>query len=206
MELPPDVFGTLPKSIGQFIGQQPKETTLHQFVRESGNCLRPKDKVLTCDEVIARVGAARISKWLERLVLPGQNILVDAPHLVARYPSLLGAASRAIADWNATPNYSNRDECELISSSVEKYRMKKHHWVSRPVWRWSELSEDDHIDEVHEPWDAKPAPFAFCEDASRFYQERECRAFLAETDSPFARRYVRDFDSVDYRPQVRLSL
>lgn len=206
MDIPPDVFGTLPKSIGQFIGQQPEETTFAEFVRESGNCLRPKDKVITCDEVIARVGAARISKWLERLVLPGQHILVDAPHLVARYPSLLDVDSPSIRDWNATTKYSNQDKCERISSSVKEYRLKKNHWVSRAVWLWAQLSEDERIGEVREPWDAKRAPFAFCEDASRFYEERECRAFLAETDSPFARRYVKICGNVVYRPTVRLSL
>ena len=40
---------------------------------------------------IERVAAARLGKWLERLVLPGQNVLVDAPHLVSRFPSLVAA-------------------------------------------------------------------------------------------------------------------
>ncbi len=206
MDVPPEVFGTLPKSIGQFLGRKPEETTFGKFVSKSGNCLRPKDEETACEDVIARVGAARISKWLERLVLPGQNILVDAPHLIARYPSLLVGDSPTIHDWNATADYSNEDKCELISSEVEKYRLNKNHWVSRPVWRWSELSEDEGIPEISEPWDATPAPCTFCEDASRFYSKRACRAFLAETDSPFARRYVKVFGNVDYRPQVRFSL
>ena len=44
------------------------------------------------------------------------------------------------------------------------------------------------------------------EDASRFYHRENCKEFLADTASPFTRRFVTYFDEVDYRPRVRFSL
>lgn len=72
----------LPRSTVEFIeskGGKLEETTFRQFVERSQQGLQARDKPL--DEAsIARIAAARIHKWLDRLVLPGQDILVDAPH------------------------------------------------------------------------------------------------------------------------------
>ena len=68
----PKLFRLLPRGIVQFIGKSEEkelaETTFREFVTHSGNGLRPKDATISDKNVLARVGAARISKWLERLV------------------------------------------------------------------------------------------------------------------------------------------
>ena len=103
-----ELFQLLPREIVQFIEKPEKkehfQTTFREFVMESGNGLRFKDaeeldKGIN-DHILARVGAARISKWLEYLVLPEQDILVDAPHLVSRYPSLITRDKKNIKTWN----------------------------------------------------------------------------------------------------------
>jgi hypothetical protein len=60
-----DVFDMLPRSIGQFIGNEPAETTFEEFVKKSGNGLRHKDAERTYEDVFARVGAARIGSILK---------------------------------------------------------------------------------------------------------------------------------------------
>ena len=205
-----DVFRLLPRAIVQFIGKgegkEPVETTFREFVKESGNGLRPRDATISEEEVLARVGAARISKWLEIFVLPEQDILVDAPHLVSRYPSLIDGDRKKIGTWNKTAQLVGHYELGLNSESIEPYRFKKDHWISRPVWFWDKLREHGQIKELTEPWLTAKPDWVFCEDASRFYKRNGCREFLAETSSPFVRRFAKGFPNVDYQPRVRFSL
>lgn len=205
-----EVFDMLPRSIGQFLGREPAETTFRQFVVESNDGLKLKDTIGTDDvseDVLARIGAARISKWLERLVLPGQDILVDAPHLVSRYPSLLTGNVEDIEVWNGTALLTSHDELGMSTDLIEPFQLKKDHWLSRPVWFWDDLRECEDIREVREPWKFERPDWVFCEDTSRFHARNDCREFVADVESPYARRFVRGGgDDVDYRPRVRFSL
>ncbi len=205
-----ELFGTLPRAVVQFLGKgngnDSTQATCREFVTESGNGLRPKDATISDVDVLARVGAARISKWLERFVLPEQDFLVDAPHLVSRYPSLIANGETTIKAWNRTAQLVDYRELGLVSEVIERFRFKKDYWISRPVWVWDELRECKRIKEVSEPWGTPKPEWVFCEDASRFYNRNTCRTFFADTASPFIRRFARSFKNVDYRPMVRLSL
>ena len=210
----PQVFQFLPREIVQFIGKykekEPFQTTFREFITESGNGLKPKDaKELERginDHVLARVGAARISKWLEQLVLPEQDILVDAPHLVSRYPSLITGDKGKIGTWNKTVQLVEHEELGLDTNLIEDYRFENAHWISRPVWFWDKLCECEDIIEVSEPWLTVKPNWVFCEDTSCFHEQVECKEFLADIASPFTRRLVKNFDGVDYQPRVRFSL
>ena len=208
------LFQVLPREIVQFIEKYEKkeniQTTFWEFVVESGYGLRPKDteklKKGINDHILARVGAARISKWLECLVLPEQDILVDAPHLISRYPSLITGDKTKIETWNSIAQLVEHDKLGLEIDLIEPYRFQKNHWVSRPVWFWDKLRECERIREIIEPWLTVKPDWVFCEDASYFDYRENCKEFLAETASPFTRRFVINFDGVDYRPRVRFSL
>ena len=203
-----ELFQLLPREIVQFIGEEkePAKTTFRDFVLQSGNGLRPKDEIISDDKVLARVGAARISKWLERLVLPEQDFFVDAPHLISRYPSLIADDSEGIKAWNRTAQLIDYSKLGLHTGLIECYRFEKDYWVSRPVWFWNRLREDESIKEVREPWVTTKPDWVFCEDASCFYNQENCKEFFADTASPFTRRFVKGFDEVDYRPRVRFSM
>ena len=211
-----ELFQLLPREIVEFIGKLEKkehfQTTIREFVTESGNGLRLKDKIGLGndinDHVLARVGVVRISKWLEYLVLPEQDILVDAPHLVLRYPSLITDEREKIETWNKTAQLIDHDKLGLNTELIEPYRFEKKHWISRPVWFWDKLRECERIREIIEPWLTIKPDWVFCEDASYFYNRECCREFLADTASPFTQRFVKYFDEdeVDYRPRVRFSL
>ena len=218
-------FELLPREIVQFIGQykekEPFQTTFREFVTKSGNGLTSKDEKEVVeginDQVLARVGAARISKWLEQLVLPEQDILVDAPHLVSRYPSLIKGDKENIKNieiWNKTAQLAGHEDLGLNTNLIENYRFgksdksqsDKSHWMSRPVWFWDKLRECEAIKEVTEPWLTIIPDWVFCEDTSCFHKQTDCKEFLADIASPFTRRYVKNFDGVDYQPRVRFSL
>lgn len=213
--IPEDIMRFLPRTAGQFLGKDPMEVTFRQFVTSSPypSGLMAKDAKprrghpALPDDAIARIGAARVSKWLERLVLPGQDILVDAPHLAARFPSLLEGGPAKVASWQKTARLLSHKEVGIRWRRIERHRLKKTHWVSRPVWFWRTLSADESIEEVKEPWSRKGPDLVFCEDASAFYKRTDCREFVADTESPYARRFVRVFrdDGVEYEPRCRFS-
>lgn len=201
-----ETFVFLPRVVSQFLGGKPEEVRFDEFVMDSGNALHPKDKpkgTPASKDVVARIAAARISKWLERTILSEQNILVDAPHLVFRYPSLLANDPEVIDVWNRTARLTCED-LPLRTDVIESYRFEKGYWVSRPVWFWEGLEECDEISEVRQPWNAEAPEWVFCEDASQFCTEHQ--EFVANVESPFARRYVRRFPEPTYGPQVRFSM
>ena len=205
-----ELFQLLPREVVQFIGKgegkEPAETTFREFVLESGNGLKSKDKFISDDNILARVGAARISKWLERFVLPEQDILVDAPHLISRYPSLIDDDKTKIEVWNRTAQLLDYRELGVHTEMIEPYRFQKDYWISRPVWLWDKLREDESIQEIKEPWLTPKPDWVFCEDASCFHNQEDCKEFFADIASPFTRRFVKTFQEVDYRPRVRFSL
>jgi hypothetical protein len=203
-----NVFKLLPRSIAQFLGRDIELPTItfKDFVLMSGNGLRSKDSHDSMtDEVIARIGVARISKWLERMVLPGQDILVDCPHLIARFPSLLSGNKKDINSWNKTTQISNPSNLGINIDQIESFRLSKPHWISRPVWFWDQIRECQDILEVKSPWKSLKPSWVFCEDASRFYKA-DYQEFIADLESPYTRRYIRSFKGVEYRPQLRLSI
>ncbi len=214
-----ELFQLLPHVIVQFIGQntlkEPDQVTFRDFVTESWNGLNSKDtgklknSININDHILARIGAARISKWLESLALPEQNILVDAPHLVSRYSSIITDDKEEIGTWNKTAQLVGHEELGLDTNLIECYRFgrsDKVHWISRPVWFWDKLRECEAIKEVKDPWLTEKSNWVFCEDASRFYHQKDCKEFLADTVSPFTQRFAKGFKEVDYRPRFRFAL
>jgi len=204
-----EVVGTMPRSASEFIGGNPQEITFAQFLRYSDNALSQVDKKFVDKldpEVKKLLISSRISKWLEQLVLPGQNILIDAPHLVQRYPSLLKGSIADLNSWNATTTFNNFSSIGIDYKKIEEYRFKKDHWLSHPAWFLNQVSNCQKIKEVSDPWTKKSTDFVFCEDSSSFYKKDDCKEFIAELESPYVRRYVRKFKGYEYTPSVRFSL
>jgi len=207
--IPKEIVEILPRTVGEFIGDYPHETTFKEFIAKSGNGLRGKDNEAIDEmgeEAIERIVVARISKWLERLVLPGQDILVDAPHLVSRYPSLLKGDHTKDETWNMTAKFDTFEKSGLDYELIDEFRFEKDHWLSRPAWFWNQISDSQKIKEVCEPWKREKTDLVFCEDSSRFYKRENCKEFVFESESPYIRRYVRGFEEIEYRPIVRFSL
>jgi len=193
-------FGLLTRELLDFLSVNvaPESADVNEFVHYSGNGLRFKDRLWE-PRAAFRIAGARISKWLERGVLPGQNILVDAPHLIDRYPSLVtGDASEA--SWNKSCLLDGTADLGIDSKAIEPSQFPMPDWLSRKTWVWPLLARSDSIREVSDPWGESEVPLAFCEDASRFHRRDMVREFVAEVKSEFARRYVRGFSDVRYEP------
>ena len=200
-----DVAKFLPASISEFLrGDDPLKTTFKDFVMHSPRTFRAKEKNLS-EQAMCRMAAARISSWLENRLLPGQDIVVDAPHLVMRYPSLLDGNTSELDTWNKTASFVEFDQLGIKHSMIEEYRFKESIWISRPVWFWRKLVQSESIKEIVAPWQKEPSKFVFCEDASMFYERDLCKAWDADVDSPYVRRYVRYFaPDIDYQPRMKI--
>ncbi len=217
--IPTAVSELLPRSTAEFITKRGglEDTTAREFVMTSGSGLRGRDLPFG-EEAVARIAAARVSKWLERHVLPGQDVLVDAPHLASRYPSLLTGDPATLEAWSQTVALTEEAGLGMDTAKITAAALAKRQWLSRPVWLWSHVSRCEEIAEVVDPWSAASPAFAFCEDISGFVPQAAARQFVAELPSPFARRWVVDPNSqegaaysqglgdVQYSPSIRFSL
>ena len=201
LEVRPEIREIFPVEALEFISSA--DATFQSFLRKSGMALRKKDEAPT--RYAARIAAARLFKCLERLVLPGQNILVDAAHLLERYPSLFrGGSAESLRGWPDTHKLLVPEEAVMDVAKLEGFRFAKSSWLSRTAWYWPLVSEHEQIAEVVDPWAPRPK-LAFCEDTSRFLSPDEATEFVARVDSPFARRFVSIPDS-NYGPKLQLAL
>jgi hypothetical protein len=181
------------------VTEPPEIADVNQFVHHSGNGLRFKDRLWE-PRAAFRIASARVSKWLERGILPGQNIIVDGPHLVDRFPSVVtGDASEE--SWNRSCALSRGvTDLGIDAALIEHSRFPASDWLSRPTWIWPTLARSEAVREVADPWGQSEESLVFCEDAARFHRRDVVREFVAEVKSEFARRYVRGFADVQYEP------
>ncbi len=170
------------------------------FVKQAGVGLESKDELPL--EYMARVAAARLLTLLNGFIIPEQSILVDAPHLVSRYPSLIRNGNQDIHDWNRLCEPLNDDIDDLLVEELREHRFEKQHWLWRPVWYWPDINRDDRIVEVKDPWEVKDVDWVFCENVSRFVPLGFADDFRADVSPPFSKRYVFKRDTPEARKYV----
>lgn len=172
----------------------PVDATFDDLIDNSILGLTGKD-VQTDVAMRARVAAARVHKWLERSIVPGQNILIDLPHLVSRFPSLVPDGSTHIEAWQALAGLS-RSPALPAAEHLEAARFDHETWLARPAWIWPKLQQVSAIAEVRDPWSERFNDFNFAEDLSQFVPAEQSRDFAAEVDSPWNTRFVLDASSI----------
>ncbi|HET7443494.1 MAG TPA: hypothetical protein VFJ57_02415 [Solirubrobacterales bacterium] len=178
------------------------QVPIREWVLRAQMGLRSGD-VLLDDSQIARVAAARLGKWLDRVLLPGQDYLVDAPHLVERRPGLLSAPSDQEPSWQAVVALGD-EVAGLDAERIAAHRFGDG-WLSRPVWRWGSIASDQDLDAAADAPRVDP-PIVFAEDQSRFIEASGAQRFRSAVDSPFKGRWLGVPDNgVTYLPAVRLS-
>ncbi|MDR6530261.1 hypothetical protein J2800_000997 [Caulobacter rhizosphaerae] len=150
----------------------------------------------------AALAAARISKWLEREVLGPQDVLVDIPHLLQRYPFLVAGDVTDIDAWNA----AMEDEAALRARLPDGLWFDAPNWLSRPALWWRRLETDADIRKQRLEFDFSRVPdIAFLEDVSSFCPIEAARDFRAGFHNSFDRRFAKVVDGIRYAPQRRLA-
>lgn len=197
-----DRLGAIPRNVRQFLGDD--EITFRDFALKSGNGFDVTDTPFD-DRVLPRVAASRIAKWLDHMIFAAQDLLVDAPRMLSRYPSLIGDAGlQSLADIPLTPEW---EAALQLPASVQDYTYPKPDWLSKSAWWRPELLDDMEIVENQETTSPDPT-LRFAEDASRFLAPAQVSPFVADLASPFVQRFVRREreQGIDYQPQLRFAL
>lgn len=163
--------------------------------------------------LIARVVAADIDLWFRRDVLGPQEPLVDVPHLLMRFPFLLGDRAADISEWNKATSASAPPYCmekDLYDTYLAAARFEHDEWVKSPCFWWPALKADEKLNErFMQLGDAAWADIVFCEDRSQFVtlnQQNPPVEFAAEFEGSWSRRYVSRIEKIRYAPRSRLAL
>jgi hypothetical protein len=167
-------------------------------------------------DLIARVVAADVDLWFRRDIVGPQEALVDVPHLIVRFPFLLGSRAGDAQQWNdaveaKTPPYG----CEpvLYERHVAQRLFPHDMWTPTPCFWWPRLKSDEKLGEVffqskQQAW----ADVVFCEDDSRFTLRlgqdggEPPVEFTAEFEGSWNRRYISRLNGVQYAPRSRLAV
>ena len=168
--------------------QKPEEVTFEGFAKPGRGGIARRDQLPPEQE--ARATAARVITILNEIVLPQQNLLVDAPHLVSRFPSLMRSGIDDIKTWNQLCNPLDGEVDSIISEVAKEHKFQKPHWLWRPAWFWPEINRDERIEEVKDPWAFVEQDWVFCENVSRFLPSDIADGFRATVSPPFTKRFV----------------
>ena len=187
------VIDAVPWRVHEFLtasGYPAEKVTFRKFIESSRAGNHAKDKLIP--EQTWRVAAARIGTLLNSVIVPDQNALVDAPHLVSRFPSLLKGGSETLETWNRLCSPASADLLDMLDEALEQYQFKQPHWLWWPSWYWPEIRRDESIDEVRHPWQAGEADtiWVFCENVSRFLPIECAQPFSALVSPPFMKRFL----------------
>ncbi len=166
-------------------------------------------------EVISRVVAADIDLWFRRDVVGPQEPLVDIPHLLVRFPFLLGGRANDINEWNKCVGVKGAPyglEKQLYDAHLADRIFKDDIWAPAPCFWWPKLKADRKLNESFlkankSGW----ADVVFCEDCSTFLERIPKGAgkppfeFPAEFEGSWGRRYISWLENVKYAPRSRLA-
>jgi hypothetical protein len=165
-------------------------------------------------DIIARVVAADMDLWFRRDVVAPQEPLVDVPHLLMRFPFLLGARAKDLDAWNGAVGTNTSPyglEKNLYYERLHQFKYEHDIWVKNACVYWPKLKSDEKLNSLLvEAKEGEWADVVFCEDRSAFL-ERETTGqapieFPAEFESSWERRYVAKVSGYKYSPRSRLAM
>ena len=165
--------------------------------------------------IVARVVAAEIDKWIRRDLLGPQDVLVDVPHLLMRMPFLLGNKADELRQWNAAilsgrPPFGFSENI-YYKEHLSRARFKYGSWVKSPCFWWQMLKSDERLNNLFFHSKVEWIDAIFCEDTSRFElaSDEEIgspKEFSAEFESAWNRRHVAVIENRTYTPRSRFAL
>lgn len=169
--------------------------------------------------IAARVVAGELDFWFRRDILGPQRLLIDAPHLQAKYRFRPGEGDEANpAAWSATakeltPPYGLAEE---FFKAIEASEFKQSHdgvdliWTDKPCFWLPQIEDNDDFDEFIELAEKHPKRhnnLVFCEDTRRFVDTKRTPAHRFETalGRGIDVRYIEKLAAFDYSPKSQLA-
>ena len=114
----------------------------------------------------ARVATSIIRSWIDKVIVPSQETLIDVPHLVYLKPWLLIDPAKPEC-WNAAASLTNPLDA-LKQESLDKHQYPLNFLTSRPVFYHRSIESDESLLEPPGFDYADYPDLVFCEDLSKF--------------------------------------
>ncbi len=196
------------------LGIDPTSGTFADLVR-TNSYLAPRDQasIFNDKKQCSRIAAAILRSWFDKIVVPSQDLLIDAPHAAYLMPWLLRDVDDAKC-WYATT--SLEDPCMAFKVDLHKYEFELPFLLSRPAFFRPTLEDDAQSKEPSGFNYNKIPDFVFCEDISRFLDFSDSKAFPCELNTAETQRYVCNPEKfttgthkaidVEYEPSVLFAL
>lgn len=146
--------------------------------------LGPAGRDRVPESLVARFAAARLIKWIDQFVRTRQIALVDAPHMVMRYPGILSGA----ADLEALSTLGF-PATDVLDAGIVDAAAHLGPWCSRPVW-WVAALQTELSAGPPEDVRAQSLKSVFCEDISRFIDTERALDYPLSINSAYRRRWV----------------
>ena len=165
-------------------------------------------------KVVARVVAAEIDKWFRRDALGPQEVLVDVPHLLMRMPFLLGDKVGDVDRWNDLLTIMEPScglDQDVYHEHVASAKFSQDLWVKSPCFWWSELKENEALNDLFFRTSTNWPDVVFCEDVSQFKpftprnDDSMPMEFAAEFEGAWSRRHVSSVLGRRYVPNSRFA-
>ncbi len=147
--------------------------------------LRRADRLPDGDGPAAlRFVASRLRLWANNCVLPGRDIVVDAPRLLTWLPGVIGQRQSALSDWQVATALDGGAEWVSADAAM---RLAPHRWdvpglLDRPAWFWDRVRNDPwlsaHCDPFAEGIGVPESEPTFCENVSGFVRRDLARRFF----------------------------
>jgi hypothetical protein len=136
------------------------------------------------NQQIARVSAVILMHWLEKVVLPAQEVIGDAPHLTAQLPWMLNDSSDT-NEWNALCTLTQ----DGVPSALMPYAFEPSFLFSRPVF-WAEKARRE--SSMPQEFEFTDLPLIqFCENISSFVPESVATSFPSDVIAFDKKRWVK---------------
>jgi hypothetical protein len=178
----------------EYLGLNPDTTTFRQLVQTHQFLpLRDREVVAKDSPQCARVAAAILKGWLDRIVVPCQETLIDAPHLAYQMPWLL-RDPKDRACWDQTTDPAGPKHAFKVDLAEFTYDHPL--LLSRPAY-FRRLIERDDVAAEPVGFNYNECPdLVFCEDISGFAEFSDARPFPSSLPCTDNQRYVINPDRV----------
>lgn len=138
------------------------------------------------DNLTASIAASIARRWLEKWVLPNQDILCDIPHLALRHPWIV--KDYALEDsWHALETLKSSDR---LIDGIDKFAFKASCLLSKPAY-WGEAIDISGQNLRPADFDYSTVPqLVFREDTSNFGSPDDSRDYPSQVLSIDNRRWI----------------
>ena len=146
------------------------------------------------------MAASVIRRWLEKTVVAAQNVVTDLPHLITRFPVVLGEGSENVMTLAWSTNKSNRPDESRLDLIAEAKSQVVSDFIGRPVY---DVEAIRRLLPNLPKADPDLHNLVFAEDTSDFVLEETAQQFTTDLPGTYTHRYIREVPGVSYEPVVR---